>query len=334
VGAAAIRAALVCVATLAGLGCGGTLDAGHDRPKGLLPVDYRNPVIILQDDWSGDWLGELALLFASTGTLTVAGVVVNSTSNYWPDLAANTAGWTNLVEAARSSGLTNLPSITSSTGKVLVPPSNGSIESTKPNNSEGANFIINKSRELSQPFRPLVVVSGTSLTELADAYLLDPAVAERVVVVAALGSYKTPNGELGVPNGNVDPWATWIVSQKYPFIQVGTYYDQTTDVTAEQVASGNLPQNQLGNFMAKKQPKILTAVSACDQVALLSVALPQFAAEAARVSADVSAGFDETKGTVLVPDQKGDDMVVTKIQGPLARSELWRMLLDTHTFGS
>jgi hypothetical protein len=318
---------------LAGVGCGGKLDAGHDRPQGLLPVDSRNPVLILQDDWSGDWLGELALLFASRGTLTVAGVVVNSTS-YWPDLAANTNGWMSLLEAARSSGLTNLPSITPSTGKALVPPSNGQIESTTPNNSEGANLIVSRSRELSQPFRPLVVVSGTSLTELADAYLIDPTVAGRVVVVAALGSYKAPNGELWAPNGDRDPWATWIVSQKYPFIQVGTYYDQTTDVTPEQVASGNLPPNQLGNFMARKQPKILTALSTCDQVALLAVALPQFVAEAVQVSADVSAGFDDMKGTILVPDQKGDDMVVTKIQGPLARSELWRMLLDPHTFGS
>lgn len=331
--AAAIRAALVCGATLAGVGCGGTLDAGHDGRRGLLPVDARNPVVILQDDWSGDWLGELAVLFASTGRLRVAEVVVNSTQDYWPDLAANTMGWKNLLDAARSSGLKNLPSITAATaGKVLSRPPDGQIDSTKPNNSEGAARIVSLSRELSQPFRPLVVVSGTSLTELADAYLMDATVTARVVVVAALGSYKAPNGELGVPNGDQDRWATWIVSQKYRFIQVGTYYDQTTDVTADRVA--NLPPNQLGNFMAKKQPRILSALSACDQVALLSVANDGFVVEAVQVSPDVSAGFDEVKGTILVPDQKGDDMVVTKIQGPLAFTELWGMLLEKSTFGS
>ncbi|HEY8925158.1 MAG TPA: hypothetical protein VIU64_12310 [Polyangia bacterium] len=330
--AAGLGAALVFGATLAGIGCGGTLDAGHDGQHGLLPVDDRNPVLILQDDWSGDWLPELAVMYAGTGRLTVAGVVVNSTP-YWPDLAANTTGWMNLMDAARSSGLTNLPPIISTTGKPLTRPSNGLIESTKPNNSEGAQAIVSLSRQLSQPFRPLVVVSGTSLTELADAYLVDPTVAERVVVVAALGSYKAPNGELGLPNGDLDPWAAWIVSQKYRFIQVGTYYDQTTDVTADQVASSNLPPNQLGNLMAKKQPRILTSLSACDQVALLSVAVPKFVLEAVKVSADVSAGFDETKGTTLVPDEKGNDMVVTKIQGPTARVELWGMLMDPHTFG-
>ena len=48
------------------VGCGGTLDAGRDVPHGLLPVDERNPVILYQDDWSGDWLGEYAVLLAKT----------------------------------------------------------------------------------------------------------------------------------------------------------------------------------------------------------------------------------------------------------------------------
>ena len=300
---------------------------------GLLPVDERNPILILQDDWSGDWLGELAVLFASSGRLTVAGVIVNATS-YWPDLNANATGWMNLLAAARSSGLKNLPSITSSAGKPLVRPSNDEIDSTVADASDGAQLIVSLSRDLSRPFRPLVVVSGTSLTELAYAYLLDPTVTERVVVVAALGSYKAPNGELGTPNGDLDPWASWIVSQRYRFIQVGTYYDQTTDVKAADVAMSSLPPNQLGTFMARKQPKILPDLTACDQVALLAVALPEFVASAVKVSPDVSAGFDETKGTTLIPDDKGDDMVVTKIKGPLAGAQLWQMLLDPSTFGS
>jgi len=328
--AAAIRAAVVCAATLAGIGCGGRLDAGHDRPRGLLPVDDRNPVVIVQDDWSGDWLGELAVLYASSGRLTVAEVVVNST-RYWMDLDANTTGWMNLMAAARASGLKNLPPITRSVGPPLTRPANNQIDSTVANHSDGAERIVARSRELSQPFRPLVVVTGTSLTEVADAYLVDPTVTERVVVVSALGVYKAPNGELGTPNGDLDSWAAWIVSQRFQFIQIGTYYDQTTDVTAEKVSS--LPPNQLGTFMARKQAKILPDLTACDQVALLSVALPDFVDSVVRVSLDVSAGFEEMKPPTLVPDDKGDDWVVTKIKGPKAGTELWQMLYDSHTFG-
>ena len=40
---------------------------------------------------------------------------------------------------------------------------------------------------MSLPWRPLVVVTGSRLTDVADAYLMDPTVADRVVVVSALG---------------------------------------------------------------------------------------------------------------------------------------------------
>ena len=62
--------------------CSETLDAGHNRPHGLLPVDERNPVILYQDDWSGDWLGEYAVLLANTGGPPLAGIIVN-TSPWW-----------------------------------------------------------------------------------------------------------------------------------------------------------------------------------------------------------------------------------------------------------
>ena len=44
------------------------------------------------------------------------------------------------------------------------------------------------SASLSLPYRPLVVVTGGRLTDVADAYLMDPTVTERVVVVSSMGS--------------------------------------------------------------------------------------------------------------------------------------------------
>jgi hypothetical protein len=37
-------------------------------------------------------------------------------------------------------------------------------------------------------------MAATSLTDIADAYRVDPTVVDRVVVVAALGTYAAPNG--------------------------------------------------------------------------------------------------------------------------------------------
>ncbi len=307
------------------LSCANTLDAGHN----LLPVDERNPVILYQDDWSADWLGEYAVLLANRGGPPLAGIIVN-TSPWWRDLNVNASGWNDLVVAARASGLENIPDVTASAGGPLSRPADGQIDSTTPNHSAGAQLIVDVSRRLSTPARPVVVVSSTSLTELANAYLLDHSVADRVVVVAALGSVAPPNGVMDGPNGDMDPWADWIVAHRYRYVHVGTWYDQTGDVTAAQVP--DLPANPLGMRIADKRPNILPDLTASDQVALLAVALPGFVTAVGRASPDTSAGFDSTQGPTLVPDAAGQTWVVTQIAGPLAADRLWQMLRDPSTF--
>jgi hypothetical protein len=133
------------------------------------------------------------------------------------------------------------------------------------------------------------------------------------------------------PNGDMDPWADWIVAQRFRYVHVGTWYDQTGDVTADEVAS--LPQNPLGTWMSKKQDKIITVTTASDQVALLAVALPMFTVAVERASADTSSGFDSTQGPPLVPNPTGNVWLVTQVAAPLAASRLWQMLLDPHTYG-
>jgi hypothetical protein len=310
--------------------CSETLDAGFNRPRGPLPVGQTNPVILYQDDWSGDWLGEYAVLLASSGGPPLAGIIVNA-SKIWGDLGINTSGWNDLVNAAGASHLPNIPDVTSSAGVALTMPANGQIDSTTPNNSLGAQRIRDLSSQLSQPNLPVVVVAATSLTDLADAYLIDHSVVDRVVVVAALGGYSAPNASMDAPNGDMDPWADWIVAQRFRYIQVSAYYDQTGDVTTTDLPS--LPQNPLGNRIMTKQPNIIDIPQAADQVALLAVGLPGFAVSAQQVSPDTSGGFDTTQGPPLVPDPNGKDWVVTQIAAPLAQSRLWQMLLDPQTFG-
>jgi hypothetical protein len=321
--AAAVGAALLA-------GCTETLDAGYNRSPGLLPVGAANPVIVYEDDWSGDWLGEYAVLLANTGGPPLVGIVVNA-SKIWGDLSINVSGWKDLVTAAQSSGLTNVPSVTASAGAPLTRPADGQIDSTTPNDSAGAQLIRDVSRDVSQPNLPVVVVSGTSLTDLADAYLVDHTVVDRVVVVAALGGYTAPNASMGAPNGDMDPWADWIVSQRFRYVQVSTYYDQTGDVTMADVP--DLPANALGTRIANKLLNIIAVPQASDQVALLAMGLPGFTVSVQRASPNTSGEFDSTQGPPLVPDPNGNDWVVTQIAAPLAQSRLWQMLLDPHTFG-
>jgi hypothetical protein len=321
--------ALAVAWTSAVVGCGGTLDAGTDRPHGLLPVDERNPVIISQDDWSADWMGEYAVLLANSGGPPIAGVIVNATK-YWGDVTANANGWKDLFTHAQDSGLKNIPEVTPSPGNPLTRPADGQIDHTTGNGSPGAHKIVEISRQLATPTRPVVIASATALTDVADAYLLDHSVVDRVVVVAALGQYQSPKWVMAGPNGDMDPWADWIVVQKFRYVEAA-WYDQTGDVKTSDLPS--LPANPFGTWISNKQSKIITVLTASDQVALLAAGLPQFTTAVQRASPDLSGGFDSTQGPPLIPDDNGNVYLVTEIAAPLASARLWDMLLGHHTFG-
>jgi hypothetical protein len=311
---------------------GGNIDAGRDSPPpGLLPVDARNPVILANDSATDNWAGEYAMLLANSGGPALAGIIVNPSRPYWPDLAANVAVWNDMITAARASGLRNIPDATASAGDVLVRPADGEIDHTTPNRSDGAKLILALSARLSVPWRPLVVVTGSRLTDVADAYLMDHAVAERVVVVAALGSASGGGGGMGWPNGELDPWADWIVGQRFRYIQISGYYDQLGDVPSAEAA--NLPGNAFGSWMAAKIPSVLQIPMSSDQIGVLAVGLAAFATAVSRAVVDTSAAFDATTGPPLVGQSDGSTWVVPSCDAAMAADRLWKMLRDPRTFG-
>ena len=152
-------------------GCGGTLDAGRDMPHGLLPVDERNPVIIENDRWSDNWMGEYAMLLANSGGPPLVGIIASATPLLAERRTTTRPAGRKLVTAARASGLQNIPDVTTSEGLPLVRPADGQIDSTVRNDSAGARLIVELSRQLSLPRRPVVVLACAPLTTLADAYL-------------------------------------------------------------------------------------------------------------------------------------------------------------------
>ena len=312
--------------SLAMAACGGNLDAGWDEPKGMLPVDNRNPTVLCNDGYYDNWQGEYAMLLSSTGGPPLVGIVVND-SGPWPELNDNMAGWRQMVDAARESGLRDIPDPLASTGPVLVRPSDGNIESTVPNRSEGARFIIDASQRRALPYRPLVVVTGGRLTDVADAYLMDPTLPERVVVVSSLGSTTTDGGEMGPPNGEMDTWADVIVTQRFRYVQVSAFYDQKTDVTDSLVSQ--LPNNAFTSWIESKYANVWDYGPASDQVGVLAVAIPSFVSSVVRaVQQDV--GDDEIP--LLSGEPDGSVWLVTDVRGVVGTARLWDMLLDSTTF--
>lgn len=59
-------AGLLLVLSFALAACGSTLDAGWDEPKGQLPVDDRNSIVICNDGPDDNWQGEYAMLLGSS----------------------------------------------------------------------------------------------------------------------------------------------------------------------------------------------------------------------------------------------------------------------------
>jgi hypothetical protein len=318
---------VVCAASA----CMETRNLGSTVPHGLLPVDERNPVILANDGAYDNWQGEYAVLLANGGGPPLAGIVVN-TSGPWPDLDANMAGWRGLVSAARASGLRGVPDPIASTGPPLVRPADGQIGSTTPNRSEGAHLILDTSARISLPYRPVVVATGGRLTDLADAYLMDPTVTDRVVVVSSLGTTSAGGGAMGAPNGEMDPWADAIVTAHYRFIQVSAFYDQLTDVPAAAVPA--LPANALGAWIAAKQPGIWSLAQAADQVSVLAVGLPSFVATVDRVAVATEVASGATAGPDLTEDPDGPAWLVTQCASAGATERFWQILADPATFAS
>ena len=292
----------------------------------MLPVDQRNPLVLLNDGAHDNWSGEYAVLLANSGGPPLAGIIVD-TSLDWPDIQTNVGGYRDLVEAARASGLVNLPDPIASIGQPLLMPSTGVIADTHPNRSEGAFAIIDLSMRLGLPYRPVVIATGGALTDIADAYLLDPTVAERVVVVSSLGSVTSGGGSMGVPNGDHDPWADFIVASRFRYVQVSAWYDQLTDVPADRL--GEVPTNALGDWIAAKQPNIWQWSPASDQVSVLAAGLPAFATAALNLSAATSLGAGATDGPTLGPAKNGPNWLVTACDGTAATNQFWAALRNT-----
>jgi hypothetical protein len=303
--------------------CVQTRDLGSSVPHGKLPVDERNPIVLANDGAFDNWQGEYAALFANGGGPKLAGIIVNA-SGAWPDIDANIAGWRQLVDAARASGLGDIPDPIASIGRPLTRPADGQIEATTPNRSEGARLILEAAARVSVPYRPLVVATGGRLTDVADAYLMDPTVTERVVVVSSLGTTTASGGAMGPPNGEMDPWADAIVAARFRFIQVSAFYDQRADVPATRVSE--LPANPLGDWIAAKQANIWDLPEAADQVAVLAIGSPTFARAVERVSAAALVGAGATAGPDLVLDPDGPAWIVTQSASADTTQRFWQLL--------
>lgn len=323
-------------------GCSEHLDAGSNVPHGRLPVDERNPVVIANDGPHDNWQGEYAFLLASAGQLDLAGLIV-SAGPQWSDLEKNLAGWTELVAAARSSGMAHVPEPIRSEGPQLQRPDSGEIDATTPNRSAGAMSLIDAAYRVGRPYRPLVVAAGVRTTDIADAYLIDHSLPERVVVVSPLDAIAGSDPQnMTFTSNRPDLWADVIVTQRFRYVQVSAHYaQQTMDVPAERIA--DLPANAFGAWMAAKQPLIL-GDGAADQASVIAQVIPGYVLAIRTVACIVRDQHDASAdgaadgsnapgdGPIFGDTPDGNIWIVTSADGSVASTRFWTLLRDPAVF--
>jgi hypothetical protein len=180
---------------------GGLLDLPGVGPGN--PVVYENGAFINPVDGAYLWAK------ASMGNLDLRGVLVS----YGRDTGAaalevNRNNCLALMRIAHLSGMRGIPDpIMGSSGKLLLPAS-GNLGDIRPQESEGARLLIAEARKAT-PAKPLTVISGANLTTVACALLLEPAIADRMIVI-------------GTNNGNFnreDSLALRLVAKKARMIE-------------------------------------------------------------------------------------------------------------------
>ena len=115
------------------------------------------------------------------------------------------------------------------------------------------------------------------------------------------------------PNGEMDPWADVIVTNRFRYVQVSAFYDQLMDVPSSLLSK--LPDNAFGRWIQDKQSKVWDLPKAADQVAVLAVGVPSFAAAVDRVSAAATVAADATAGPELLSGPNGAGWLVRRCNG-------------------
>ena len=183
-------------------------------------------------------------------------------------------------------------------------------------------MIVDTSARLSLPYRPLVVATGGRLTDVADAYLIDPTVTERVVVVSSLGTTTASGAAMAAPNGEMDPWADAIVTAHFRFVQVSAFYDQLTDVPA--VASVGAARERVRRLDRREATEHLEPARGGRSGRRRGGRRSELRdRRSKRVSATALIGAGATAGPDLVADPDGAAWLVTQNASAEATGRFW-----------
>ncbi len=210
---------------------------------------------------------EVALAGGSSGLMNLKAITISRWVPYekkWNAVVQQ--GWGAMIRtAAIKDGFANVPPIypgvaIGTTFDQRIP-SSGRIEDTKPFKTPAGYAIVAEAKTCTDR-NPLVVIVGGRATTVADAYLIDPSIAEKVIVAEYLDYLHGGDGHLPGYNVHEDMWAANIVLKHFRVIAAysARIYDYAPEVSLDKASDADrekMPGKYLKDVMYEKSHPLL-----------------------------------------------------------------------------
>jgi hypothetical protein len=251
---------------------GGAVDLG---------VDSTNPIILENSSFTNPVDGAYLWAKSSLGHVRLVGTIVS----FGADTGATAvetgiSDCERLIHLANYSGLTGIPHAIAGARRPFSLPPGGKLEGIRPDSSEGALLLIREARHAT-PDKPVLLISGSSLTTAAQALLLDPSIADRIVVFGSNNdNYNNQDSLALVLIAHKARFVTWArdyvwpasgIDWKSPNAFLGNRIgDALRTQYALDTSSGSRGKNFYGGFGAAAalfQPKLWSNAIASDYAA-------------------------------------------------------------------
>jgi hypothetical protein len=295
-----------------------------------LPYDRTNHVWY-DNDFANDYIDWYVMTNASAGDIVLRGI---TTTHILPEqfdwLLEERA---RVIANGRSSGFRRIPEALPGASRAMVEPASGQIEETVAVTSAGiASLVWAAHATYAETGKPLVVCVGGPLTTIANAYLTDPSIAEKMIVVFVDNYDKV----LGGYNGQSDPWAANIVLQRMRLVYFPIYPRDTLGAiprVSKSWIAEHLPVSAGRDHLLSLKLDIINGDDGdADGMSVISVLAQRYAQAVKRVSFGgwQEVGPWETRRRVpaLKDDELGTALMVTDADPHLASAEYHRALLN------
>ena len=179
----------------------------------ILGLDSTNPVIFDNEQWDNGPDNEYVWAKASSGSLDLRGNIVTRDFHKGASQDEQMKKARQELREARMAGFSHLPEMTLGATALLAWPASGNLDSLTPTRSAGSDLIVAEARKAT-PDKPLLVVAGGPLTTVAQAWLTDHSIAERMIVAGIYTYQMHPD----------DTVANYLVARKCRYLQWGRQY--------------------------------------------------------------------------------------------------------------